>query len=85
VEAFQTEPTNVSGFAYEGTRWLAAAVEHAGTLDDVNAIRAAFPPALETLENNAFDMANADETGDVELPSYVAYVQDGAIQGYTGN
>lgn len=83
-DEFGEEPQFITGVGYEGTRWLAASLEEAGTLDDVHAIKSAFAPALDGLDN-MFDMSDADEDGDLDFPMYVGYIQDGEVLGFRGD
>ncbi|HEY8451185.1 MAG: ABC transporter substrate-binding protein [Micromonosporaceae bacterium] len=87
-EAYQEEfgivPQFISGVGYEGLRWLAEAIEVAGTADDVMALRQAMGEGLERLEPNMFDMSNLTETGDVTFPMYVGYIEGGTVRGFKG-
>jgi branched-chain amino acid transport system substrate-binding protein len=77
-------PQLISGLGYEGTRWLARAVEKAGTIDDAAKIRAAMPAALAE-RKNMLNMANLDENGDMDIPMYVGVMHDGKITVFAGD
>ena len=79
---FDMAPQFISGVGYEGTRWLAQSIEVAGTADDVNELRGAMGEGLEQLEPNMFDMSNLTETGDIDFPMYVGYIEGGTVQGF---
>lgn len=87
-DAYETEfdmaPQFISGVGYAGTRWLANGIEAAGTAEDVQALRASMGEGLESLEPNMFDMSNLTETGDVDFPMYVGYIEDGTVKGFKG-
>lgn len=87
-DAYKTEfdaaPQFISGVGYEGARWLANSIEAAGTADDVPALRASMGEGLESLDPNFFDMSNLSETGDVDFPMYVGYLEDGKVKGFKG-
>jgi branched-chain amino acid transport system substrate-binding protein len=87
-KAYQAEfhilPQSISGQGYEGARWVIKAVEAADTVDDAAKIRAAMPGALAGMQN-MFNMANLDDTGDVDFPMYVGVVTNGKIAVFTGD
>lgn len=64
-------------------RWLAKAADIAGTTDDAAKLRAAMPTALADTKN-MFDMANRDDKGDIDFPTYVGLIKDGATTVFTG-
>ena len=82
--AFKMDPQFISGVGYEGTRWLADSIKAAKTAEDVSAIRGSMATGLKSLEPNLFDMKNLTETGDVDFPMYVGYVEGGAVKGFKG-
>ncbi|ADU49633.1 Extracellular ligand-binding receptor [Intrasporangium calvum DSM 43043] len=82
--AFQMDPQFISGVGYEGTRWLADSIKAAKTADDVSALRGSMAAGLKGLEPNLFDMKDLTETGDVDFPMYVGYVEGGAVKGFKG-
>lgn len=78
VAQFKVQPQSVSGNGYDGARWVMKAVEAAGVVNDATRIRAAMPAALAGLKN-MFNMANLDESGDVDFPMYVGVLMGGKI------
>ena len=81
---FSTPPQAISGEGYDAVRWLAKAVAIAGTTTDAAKIRAAMPAALAGTKN-MFDMANLDDKGDLDFPTYVGVITDGTTAVFTGD
>ncbi|GAC1338990.1 MAG: ABC transporter substrate-binding protein [Acetobacteraceae bacterium] len=81
---FHVAPQSISGEGYDGARWVIKAVAAAGVVNDATKIRAAMPAALAGL-NNMFNMANLDESGDIDFPMYVGVIADDKISVFTGD
>ena len=80
---FKTPPQAISGEGHDAILWLARAVAAAGAVDSAAKIRAAMPAALAS-GGNMFNMANLDETGDIDFPMYIGVVNNGAVSVFTG-
>ncbi len=80
---FKAPPQAISGEGFDAVRWLVKAVELAGAADSATKIRAAMPEALASTKN-MFNMANLDDTGDIDFPMYVGVIKDGNVTVFTG-
>lgn len=80
---FNIEAQFISGVGYDGVRWMAKAVELSGSTDDAMKIRGAMADALKQTKT-MFNMANLDDTGDLDVPMYVAIIKGNKIEGYRG-
>lgn len=83
TDRYHEAPQAVAGQGYDGLRWVAKAMEIAGTTTDAAKIRAAMPQALADTPN-MFAMANLDARGDVDFPMYVGVLTNGKVSTFTG-
>lgn len=67
---------------YSSVHMVAEAMKIAGSVDDTEKIRAAFPKALESLdeEYNTFVVKAMTEEGGLEYDPYIAVVRDGELE-----
>ena len=73
--------TSETAYNYFAMYLIAQAMQEAGTVDDVKAIRAAIPAAMEkvSVEHNPYDVDGIDEAGNLGADPQIAEVVDGEV------